>query len=130
MNAKDIYNYLATKYTNHYFHTAEEFEVEINNMKYPCILVMPIITKQINIKADRFKLTETSVILYLDKMDIDFSTSAVYDLVSTAEKDIMSKLSIYIDRIERVENVSELCKFSDNLYTAGLAIDFFNNPVC
>ena len=130
MNAKTIYNFLATKYANHYFYSAEEFEGEINNMKYPCILVMPVITKQITVKSDRFNLTETAIVLSLAKMDLDFSSSVVYDSLSTLEVALLKFLGAYTDKIKSIQNVSELCKFSDNLIAAGFAIEFMNDPFC
>jgi len=130
MNAKDVYTYLSTKYTNHYFYSAEEFEVMINQMTYPCVLVMPVITKKMDMQADRFNLTETAIVLSLAKMDLDFSTIAAYDQILPLEAALLKNLNYFFKRIKSVENVSELCKFSDNLVAAGFAIEFKNTPTC
>lgn len=130
MNAKDLYTYLSTKYTNHYFYSAEEFEVEVNRMNYPCVLVMPVITKRMTMQADRFNLTETAIVLSLDKMDIDFSSLATYEKLLPLETALLGNLNYFYNKITSVENVSELCKFSDNLIAAGFAIEFKNAPKC
>ena len=129
MNAKEIYNYLATKYDNHYFGSYEELNVILDSAAYPCVVVIPV-SKQISFVADRFRIVETVVVASLSLMELDFSTSAIYDTVKTMEYDLMSKIYPFQKDILNYQVLSELNKFDANVAFAAFAIDIVNKPVC
>lgn len=129
MNAKEIYNYLATKYTNHYFGSYEELNVLLDSAAYPCVVVIPV-SKQITFVADRFRIVETVVVASLSLMELDFSTSAIYDTVKGLEVDLMSKIYPFTNNILSYQVLSELNKFDANVAFAAFAIDVVNKPVC
>ena len=129
MNAKEIYNYLATKYDNHYFGSYEELNVILDSAAYPCVVVIPV-SKQISFVADRFRIVETVVVASLSLMELDFSTSAIYDTVKIMEYDLMSKIYPFQKDILNYQVLSELNKFDANVAFAAFAIDIVNKPVC
>ena len=135
MNAKELYNYLATKYTNHFFASYEELNAEpsmldsIPAANYPCVVVIPV-SKQISFVADRFRIVETVVVASLSLMELDFSTEAIYDTVKSLEVDLMSKIYPIQKNILSYQVLSELNKFDANVAFAAFAIDIVNKPVC
>lgn len=129
MNAKEVYNLLATKYANHYFGSYEELNVILDSAAYPCVVVVPV-SKQISFVADRFKIVETVVVASLSLMELDFSTSAIYDTVKSLEVDLMQKIYPFQKQIVSYQVLSELNKFDANVAFAAFAIDIVNNPVC
>lgn len=129
MNAKEVYNLLSTKYANHYFGSYEELNVILDSASYPCVVVVPV-SKQISFVADRFKIVETVVIASLSLMELDFSTSAIYDTVKSLEVDLMKKIYPFQKQILSYQVLSELNKFDANVAFAAFAIDIVNNPVC
>ena len=130
MNAKQLYDKLSLIHANHYFKSYEEFEVDCNNAEYPCILVIPMPTKKIDMKADRFNMVEAIVVMYLQKMEVDFKTIDEYDIILESENIVLSGIFPFIDQIKAIENISELCKFSDVLSAGAFAIEMKNNPIC
>lgn len=129
MNAKEIYTFLSTKYTNHYFGSYEELNVILDSAAYPCVVVIPV-SKQVSFKADRYKIVETVVVASLAQMDLDFSTSAIYDSVKTLETALLKNLFTFSNTIENYQVLSELNKFDANVAFAAFAIDVVNNPIC
>jgi len=129
MNAKEIYNYLATKYANHYFGSYEELNIMLDSAAYPCVVVIPV-SKQITFVADRFRIVETVVVASLSLMELDFSTEAIYDTVKSLEVDLMSKIYPFTNNILNYQVLSELNKFDANVAFAAFAIDIVNKPVC
>ena len=129
MNAKEIYDYLSTKYINHYFGSYEELNVILDSATYPCVVIIPV-SKQISFVADRFKIVETVVIASLSLMELDFSTSEIYDTVKSMEVDLMSKIYPFQKDILSYQVLSELNKFDANVAFAAFAIDIVNKPVC
>ena len=132
MNAKEIYNYLAAKYENHYFGSYEELNILLDSIPatdYPCVVVIPV-SKQITFVTDRFRIVETVVVASLSLIELDFSTEAIYDTVKSLEVDLMSKLYPIQKDILSYQVLSELNKFDANVAFAAFAIDIVNKPVC
>jgi len=129
MNAKEVYNLLATKYDNHYFGSYEELNIILDSATYPCIVVIPV-SKQISFVADRFRVVETIVVASLSIMELDFSTSAIYDTVKSMEVDLMKKIYPFQNQIKSYQVLSELNKFDANVAFAAFALDIVNDPIC
>ena len=129
MNAKQLYTYLSTKYNNHYFGSYEELNIILDNATLPCIVVIPVL-KQVSFIANRFKIVESVVVASLAKMDLDFSTSAIYDVVNTLENSLLANLYPYEHEILSYQSISELNKFDAGVVFAAFSIDIVNNPIC
>ena len=122
MDAKELYTLLSASYANCYFIDAEQFEQKINEVSYPCVLVVPIITKQVDTKTDRFNLHETVGVWSLDKSDFQVQFEDAYDAVRSLEDGLLETIYPIIDKIEAIENISELYKFSDNVMAGAFAL--------
>jgi len=129
MNAKELFDAINSNYDESYFGSYEELDDILNNASFPCLVVIPI-SKQVQFIADRFKTIETVVIASLDEMELDTSTSDVYDSISKMEGELLEYLYPFTNQILSYQSISELNKFNSNLTFAAFSIELINDPKC
>lgn len=129
MDAKQLYDFLAKKYDNHYFGSYEELNLILDNATFPCLVVVPI-SKTVVFQTDKFKITETVVVASLNKMEIDNETATIYKEMQKLEKALLKELYPLADKIKSIICLSELNRFDANVLFSAFSLDIQNNPIC
>ena len=126
MTAKDLYNALCLVINpddipETYFATYEELNQVITGAQYPCLVCVPIGKTQA-FTVQGITNVEQAVFALLDEMPLDFKTEDIYDSVSALEHTLEDLIYPYASNITALQNISELCKFDENLMFAGMAV--------
>lgn len=129
MDAKQLFTLLQSSYTNCYFGSYEELNVILDNATFPCAVVVPV-SKQVQYIADRFRVVETVVVASLTKMELDFQTSAIYDVIKTSEQKLLKAVYSKVSQIKSIQCLSELDKFDANVAFACFSLEIVNDPIC
>ena len=129
MDAKQLYDYLAANYENHYFGSYEELNLILDNAEFPCVVVVPV-SKTVLFQADQFKITERVDVAVLNKMELEEEMIVIYEEMQTLEKNLLNAIYPLSDKIKNIVCLSELNKFDANVLFSAFSLDVQHDSIC